>query len=250
MEKDLCFYNWNIAREFNHDEVTHIELPSNILQKYRYMNINNPSFYDLYLYISDPKNGGFVQPVQKIPQNSLLSFEIPTEISHNGIFILPIYNRNNSVGYEKRAFVQFSQNNNGWNEKGLEINNLVTPNAYVTDDRTGMTYNPKTGIVTVTDTSSPIILDLIQSFNSNGFLFSFYIEDNDLSKFPHHNAGDTLQFLYGTPSDYQDLVNTGYRFYVMDNMNYGACEQSFFTIGLENQITGTIQLKNFKVYSA
>ena len=250
MEKDLNFYNWNITKSFNHNELKHIELPSNILQKYRYLNINNPSFYDLHLFIADPTNNAFIQPFQIIPQNSLLSFEIPTEMTHNGLFILPIYNRNNSVDYETRAFIQFSQNNSGWNEKGIEINNVVTPNPYVTDDSYGMKYNPKTGIVTVTDTPTPIILDIIQSFNSNGFLFSFYIDDNDLSKFPHFNAGDTLQFLYGTPSDYQDLVDTGYRFDVTDNMNFGACEQSFFTIGLENQITGTIKLKNFKVYLA
>ena len=123
-EKDLCYFNWNLTKTFDHAKIEHLELPSNLLQKYRYININNPSYYDLHLFTADPETGAFIQPFQIIPQNSLLSFEIPTEMTHNGLFILPIFNNNNSVKYEKRAFLQFSQNNNGWDYKGKILSGI------------------------------------------------------------------------------------------------------------------------------
>lgn len=117
-------FNYYYNRTLNNQVVEHIELPANFVQKYHYLNINNPSFYDVYLYSANPDEITFIKPFAIVKQNTLQSVEIPTDISTNGIFLYPIYNVNNSVQYSKQFIISFSTKSNYWNTEAKENNNM------------------------------------------------------------------------------------------------------------------------------
>lgn len=118
------YSNVNYCKKLAHKEITHIDLPSNIIKRYAFINIHNPSYYDVELYTADPMTDRFIKPFCKIYQNSYLSVEIPSDMTLNGLFLYPVYNMNNSVDYCEDIYLTFSKHSNYWNEKGKMNNNI------------------------------------------------------------------------------------------------------------------------------
>lgn len=116
-----CYYDLNLEDK----EVQHIPLPSNIIKKYSFLNINNPSFYDLYLYSGNPSYIEYIKPFAIVKQNTLQSVEIPNDVDTNGIFIYPVYNPNNTVEYSKRMIISFSEKSNYWITESTNTKNIV-----------------------------------------------------------------------------------------------------------------------------
>ena len=128
-------FNYYYNKTLNNQVVEHIELPSNFVQKYHYLNINNPSFYDVYLYSANPDQITFIKPFAIVKQNTLQSVEIPTDITTNGIFLYPVYNPNNSVQYSKNIIISFSTKSNYWNTEEILQKTLNLKNIFYSDSK-------------------------------------------------------------------------------------------------------------------